>query len=191
MLGKKSCNPRDGTPQVLRVNGNPSKDAGAKPNEGMIMSYRFPIYIAALAMAAVSLSSMAVEAKGGPRGERPDFSEIDANGDGALTQEEIQAFMSTRGQARFAETDANGDGSLSRDEMIAAADARREGRIDSMIERLDTDGDGALSQEELAEGRDRFQGRRGGRIEARFERMDANDDGTISQEEWTARAHRR
>lgn len=156
------------------------------------MTYRIPVFIVALAMGAVSLSTLAADAAGGPRGgERPDFSEIDANGDGALTQAEIETFMATRGQARFTEADANGDGELSREELIAARDSRAEGRIDRMIERLDSDGNGSLSQAELEEMRDRMQERRGDRRGMRFERLDANDDGAISEEEWTAQKSRR
>lgn len=116
--------------------------------------------------------------------ERPDFATLDANGDGALTLDELQA----RGAARFAEADANGDGALSAEEMVAAAEARNADRVARMIERHDENGDGLLQQDELpTRGQDR--------AERMFERADANDDGTISEEEFEVakermRAHR-
>ncbi len=116
--------------------------------------------------------------------ERPDFATLDANGDGALTVDELHA----RGAARFAQVDLNGDGSLSTEEMVAAAEARSAGRVARMIERHDENGDGLLQQDELP-----TRGR--GRAERMFERADANDDGTISEEEFElikerVRAHR-
>ena len=113
--------------------------------------------------------------------ERPDFATLDLNGDGSLSQDELQA----QGDARFATADANGDGALSAEELIAAADARAADRVEKMIERLDENGDGVLQQEEL-------QARRGGdRAEQMFERADANDDGVLSQEEFDEAKERR
>jgi Ca2+-binding EF-hand superfamily protein len=53
---------------------------------------------------------------GGPRGARIDFVAIDADGDGALTRDELTA----RATTRLAAADANGDGALDRAELIAA-----------------------------------------------------------------------
>ena len=107
--------------------------------------------------------------------ERPDFATLDANGDGVVTLEELQA----RGEARFAEMDTNGDGALSAEELTAAADARAADRVTRMIERFDENGDGLLQQAELPE-------RGGDRAERMFERVDADEDGAISEEEFEA-----
>ncbi|GGE59798.1 EF-hand domain-containing protein [Actibacterium pelagium] len=107
------------------------------------------------------------------------FSELDSNGDGFLTQEEMDA----RKAAKFAEIDTNGDGQLSADEIVAsherADDERRARRAGRMIEALDTNDDGLISAEEMAA----HEGgkRRGGNL---FERADADDDGQISEEEF-------
>lgn len=128
------------------------------------------------ALAAVALPALAREA--GPRfGPRIDFEQVDANGDGRITAEELAAHRA----ARFAGQDSDGDGVLSADEMKAAVLARVkeriEARIDRMIARRDSDGDGAISLAEM-------QGGDGG--ERLIERLDTDGDGAISAEELAA-----
>lgn len=140
--------------------------------------------------AATLLSAGALSAREGhggrDRGEA--FEVLDANGDGQVTQDEMQA----RALARFTEADANGDGKLSAEEMAAAAEKRiqqqmdgRAGRIakrtERLIERRDTDGDGLLSLAEMAQG-----GRHGDRGAMFFERFDANGDGVVTLAEFNA-----
>lgn len=128
--------------------------------------------------AAMVLTAADVQAK--PNRDRPDFATLDADGDGQITMEELQA----QGAARFADADTDGNGSLSLEELTAAAEERRESRIQRMLDRLDANEDGELSQEEM-------QAARGGdRAERMFERADANDDGTISQEEFDSAKER-
>lgn len=121
------------------------------------------------------------------------FSELDADGNGAVSLEEMQA----AGANRFARADADGDGALSRDELLAQHQARAEARVDRMLERADADGDGLLTQAEMEEAREgrRGQGRghghgRGGRggpnPERIFERMDADNDGAVTEAEFDA-----
>ena len=114
----------------------------------------------------------AVQAQGQRGG--PDFATLDADGDGILTQEE----MESRGAARFAEADTDGDGGLSADELTAAAAARAAERTARMLERLDTNGDGLLQQTEMQP--------RGDRAGKMFERMDTDGDGGISEAEFDA-----
>ena len=81
-------------------------------------------------------------------GPRPDFSQLDANGDGQITQAEAKAF----GAAEFAKADADGDGSLTLEELTARAQADRAKKMGKrakrMLQRLDRDGNGTI---ELAE----------------------------------------
>lgn len=126
-----------------------------------------------LALTANTLPVMAQERGDAPRGPRFDFAQVDTNGDGQITQEELDAHAA----ARFAEADNDGNGTLSTEELIARLQARDTDRLqrgaERMIERMDENDDGVLSAEEMA-ARDNSR---------MFERLDANDDGAISQEE--------
>ncbi len=130
--------------------------------------------ILALAAGSLPLSAQDRGDRGhGPRGPRIDFEEVDANQDGKITQEELQAHAA----ARFAAADTDGNGTLSVEEMIARAEAQRAERMmrgaERMIERMDQNGDGVLSAAEMGP-------RDEGRI---FARLDADEDGAISREE--------
>ncbi len=108
------------------------------------------------------------------RGERPSFEMLDADKNGELTMEELQAHA----RVRFDERDANKDGKLSAEEMVKDGQKRAEKRAGKMIERHDTDGDGMVSFEEMS------NGRKEGRGAKMFERIDADSNGTISEEEY-------
>ncbi len=126
------------------------------------------------------VAGMAIAHKGGP--SQISFETLDTNGDGKLTQAELEAQKT----ARFTATDTNGDGMLSADEMLAQGKARMgnrmakrmEQRIGKMIERRDTNGDGMLSISEME------AMPKGDQL---FKRLDANGDGTITAEEYAAR----
>ena len=138
--------------------------------------------LSALILAAVTLAPMA-EARGG-NGERPNFEQIDADGNGELTADEIAQARTAGGIARFAEVDTNSDGELSVEELTAAAEKRQseraDRRINKMMERLDADESGTISQEEMAAMSDKHKGRHGKMIE----RMDADENGTVSKAEF-------
>lgn len=110
------------------------------------------------------------------------FEQIDANGDGTITKEEVLAFR----QSRIAGLDANKDNKITADELSAQmmqnAAQMIQQRSAQMVARLDVDGDGALSVEELAAGP--MMG--GGMTEMMFERFDANGDGAITKDEASA-----
>ncbi|WP_439137932.1 EF-hand domain-containing protein [Roseicyclus sp.] len=104
------------------------------------------------------------------------FSQMDHDGDGAITLEEMQVGPA----GMLARADTNGDGDLSRDELIAAATVRASEQIDRMLARADGNSDGILSAEEIAAMQD---GRRADRMARMFERLDADDNGSLSAEE--------
>lgn len=72
-----------------------------------------------LCAAALAFTAVPTLAQGGPpRGEKF-FEEIDANKDGFISKEEMQAHQQKRLDEMFAATDTDKDGKLSRDEMKA------------------------------------------------------------------------
>lgn len=137
----------------------------------------------ALAGGVMLTSAIVTDAQArGPHGgmmERASFTELDTDGNGEISPDEMNA----RGAARFASIDADGDGKLTVEEMLAANSARAADRAERMVERLDTDGDGALSADELEAGREaRAEQRRA----KRFARMDSDGSGGLSQAEFDA-----
>jgi Ca2+-binding EF-hand superfamily protein len=102
------------------------------------------------------------------------FAEIDANGDGSVTVEELEAHRA----ARFTALDADGNGTVSRQEFIDHAAAQAGERAGTIFDRFDADGDGTLT-------RDAIEARRGmgPDTERMFARFDENGDGTVTVEE--------
>lgn len=125
-------------------------------------------------MVALMMTGPAMARGDGP--QRPDFTELDTNSDGQITQIEMDAHRT----ARFAAVDADGDGAVSAAELAAASERKNEARLERMIERFDTDGDGKLTQAEMPT---RERG-------SMMERMDSNNDGVLDAEEYAA-AHDR
>ncbi|AAV95998.1 EF-hand domain-containing protein [Ruegeria pomeroyi] len=141
-------------------------------------------FIAALLLGGVALGASSALAMGPGGGMRHDFSEIDANGDGKITLEEMQGHRA----AMFSGADTDGDGKLSQAEMEAQAMARAKERVAWMLERHDANKDGALSQDEIPKP---GAGRKAGRM---FDKMDSDGDGAISEQEFSemqARGHGR
>lgn len=156
--------------------------------------------VTAAAVAAGLLITPVAEARGGPQvgdGARghmpfgqaaPSFSDLDVDGSGGITAEDLEALRVNR----FAEMDADGNGTVSADELTAHTTARMAERIEArsaqMIERMDTDGDGALSQDELlAQGPGKGHGDPGAML---IERADADKDGTVTEDEFNAAMQR-
>ncbi|KEJ89240.1 EF-hand domain-containing protein [Sulfitobacter donghicola] len=133
----------------------------------------------ALAIVA-GLVATTAQARDGGEGMQARFAQIDANGDGEISAEELQAQVA----ARFAAADANKDGALTADEMMAAREGKHKERL---LKRFDKNGDGALSGEELDEmskGKGGKKGdKKGGRAAKHFERMDADNSGDLTLEE--------
>jgi Ca2+-binding EF-hand superfamily protein len=96
------------------------------------------------------------------------FESFDANGDGRLTQIEIDEVR----QGRLQEFDADGNGSLSLEEYQALwMSAMRERMVDR-FQAHDDDGDGQVTVEEFAEPFNRM-----------VSRLDRNEDGELSEDE--------
>jgi len=99
--------------------------------------------------------------------------ELDTDGDGKVSKEEITVART----AKFQEADANSDGQLTQAELEAfkaAEKERREAeRKKKKFEALDADGNGSASLEEFL----------AARPEA-FDRMDRNDDGFLSEDDY-------
>ena len=112
---------------------------------------------------------------GGFGGGRQMMQSFDTNGDGNLTQAEIDAARA----ARFGQFDADGDGRLTLGEYEALwLDAMRERMVDG-FQRLDDDGDAVVTAEEFT---DPFA--------ALVERMDRNDDGMLNSDDMPRRGRR-
>ena len=114
------------------------------------------------------------KSQGKMRHERPSFSALDTDSNGALSKDELAA----RGRARFDAGDVDGDGMLSKDEMLKDGRKRAERRAGKMIKRHDANGDGMISFEEMKSGKHED------RLAKMFERIDADGNGTLSEEEF-------
>lgn len=141
--------------------------------------FKESITVLAVVVGLVATSAQAREEghkDGGPKLEER-FSQIDADGDGQVTAQELQA----QGAARFAAADANGDGALTAEEMTGASQGKHKERL---LKRFDTDGDGALSAAELEKV---GEGKMGKRAAKRFEKLDADNSGSVTMEEMQVR----
>ncbi|MAM62839.1 EF-hand domain-containing protein [Maritimibacter sp. UBA3975] len=143
--------------------------------------------------------------RGQMRGAPVAFAELDANGDGQITQDDL----TQRAGERFSQADADGDGAVTLAELTEAGIARFEERHDArmgmaapgavpgrpsdaqvraraedmagrLLARADADKSGTLEAGEMTGGRG---------MDRLFDRADADGDGAVTEEEFeTARA---
>lgn len=117
---------------------------------------------------------------GGPQMAQLSFADLDTNGDGQLTLEELTA----RPADHFASADTNGDGALSADEMAAMMLAQMQDRVAAMaaqmVARLDANKDGLIQADEM-----KPMGQEGAGLERMFAIMDINGDGAVSADEFS------
>lgn len=141
-------------------------------------------------MAAVSLGGGVVIAKEmehgrmAPMFDAERFGEIDTDGNGEITKDEMKAHR----EARFASSDSDGDGKLSVTEIAAQMRAEADRRAERMVARMDTDGDGFLAADEIGRrgpgrGHGDDHGDRAGRF---FDRADTDGSGGLTLEELQA-----
>ena len=172
--------------------------------------------VAAVALAALAGAATAQQPAGPAMERQAHAQRVDTDGDGRISQAE---FVARRVQ-RLTAADANGDGTVTREELQARGAAHRAQRAETRFARLDANSDGAVSREEFTAPRaaraDRAPrpmrahggpGRHGPRMAAHraergpiaiaevqarteqaFARLDADHDGFVSTEE--ARAGR-
>ncbi|MGB0901888.1 EF-hand domain-containing protein [Halocynthiibacter sp.] len=139
------------------------------------------------AIAAGLMITAAMPATAGHHGDRPkiEFSQVDANGDGQITEEEFTTFRAAKREERFNTGDTNNDGLLSEDEIKEMGGRRAARRASRMIDRFDANDDGMLSMDEMPSG----EGRGKHDDEARegfMDRFDEDENGTISEAEFEA-----
>jgi EF hand len=104
-----------------------------------------------------------------------DFSDVDTDGDGRLTQDELEAKLA----ADFADGDANSDGYISAEEFlnwigIEVTDETLD-QATAMLNAIADDDDGHV---QLADVEERIAS-----VDSGFDRIDADGDGTVSQDE--------
>lgn len=136
---------------------------------------------------AMSVSAPA-EARWGEKHDRAAmFERADANGDGKVTRDEVEAFRIER----FSRIDADGDGLITEDELSAIGREKAARRAARFLEHMDKDSDGAISEAEFSALADT-------RADRMFERADADGDGAIDRDEleavkssWRGRDHGR
>ncbi|MBC6980962.1 EF-hand domain-containing protein [Caulobacter sp. 17J80-11] len=116
--------------------------------------------------------------------ERARFARLDANHDGKVTKDELEALETRFMDERFARLDTDKNGQISKEEFAAAHEQRagrwagRRGvgmggdRMGGMLGRLDTNGDGVVTQAEAD-----------AKVQARFAAMDTNKDGFVTSDE--------
>ena len=117
---------------------------------------------------SIAVGGTAAFAKGGDHAEK--FGQIDADGNGQITQAE----MTAHAQARFAAADTNGDGALDATEMLAARGQHSGRKSQRMLKKFDADNNGSLDADELEKAAASHGGKRRGRM---MKNLDADGDG--------------
>ncbi|MGI9367533.1 MAG: EF-hand domain-containing protein [Ruegeria sp.] len=102
-------------------------------------------FISAILLTAIAVTGTSALAMGPRGGESVTFQELDADGNGEVSKAELEEHRNNR----TAGADANGDGKISLEEMQAAAQKQAADRVAKMFERHDANKDGFISDDEL------------------------------------------
>lgn len=123
--------------------------------------------------------------------QQPDlFTQIDANGDGQISPDELSSFGQNlpgsgkngfKNQNLFQKIDTNGDGIISKDEWAAHRAARE--RTQNALLKLQEQSGAASAHRHRFDGP---SGARQGKPGATFSALDTNKDGIVSPDEWAA-----
>lgn len=135
---------------------------------------------------AVMATAGLVQAQDNPgrgRGGRPSLEEMDANKDGKLTQDEMNAGQEKRIEERFARLDKNSDGAITKDEYPEIPADSPRARFMPDLSKMDKDSDGKITKTEFADAN------KAGAKEM-FARLDKDGDGTVTKEEMEAARER-
>jgi Ca2+-binding EF-hand superfamily protein len=122
-------------------------------------------------LSAVATLAGASLASAQPNGGAKRFEKLDANGDGVVTLQEMEAGA----LARFAKADANKDGKVTAEERRAAFEAHKRERF----AKRDANGNGLLERSEVERMPEKW-----------FAKLDANGDGALSQDELRNMPHK-
>lgn len=147
-------------------------------DKSLILKIIAPVSVVLVAGTAVVLADP------GPRGFGPKgmggpermIERLDANEDGKISKEEVDAAR----DERFAKFDTDNSGGLTLEEIEAGREAEKQERRAERLSRIDTNGDQEISREEFGDREFRL-----------FDRLDANEDGEITEDEIKAMKDRR
>jgi len=154
----------------------------------------FEVILIGAAVLAVALPPLAAEAACGKQHQPPAFTEVDADGDGFVSEAEFDAFRAARHQAMaeegrpmkgmatapsFAEVDSDGDGRLTETELTAARQAHKQAMHAAKGDAEKGMGKGMHRGEEGCGG-----GGHDGRKRPTFGDLDLNGDGCIDADEF-------
>lgn len=108
------------------------------------------------------------------------FKNVDANGDGAISKSEFNAYYAKHNAKHFKEVDANKDGKITLDEMQDGQKqemGRSDGttHLDQRFKAADANHDGGLNMEEASAMP---------MLSAYFGQVDANKDGKVTHQEY-------
>ena len=112
------------------------------------MDHVFQGVFASAIIVAASLGAANAQGEGNGRHAPMTFETLDVDGSGEIDASDLEALRADR----FASLDADGDGAVTEEEFVAQAQQEAAERAAQMFARMDADGDGILSRDAL-EGR--------------------------------------